>query len=108
MEEMKLEVDCYSGRTAAISISCAGKRRRLMGLGIWCRSGNYHARADFSLNSQGVRPAISGSDNQNIWLSVKQLTVSRTRDISNQGLASLISYYLAPRTNRNGSDSIAG
>src|ERR1035437_9567452 len=86
MEEMKLEVDCYSGRTAAISISCAGKRRRLMGLGIWCRSGNYHARADFSLNSQGVRPAISGSDNQNIWLSVKQLTVSRTRDISNQGL----------------------
>ncbi len=57
-----------------------------MGLGIWCRSGNYHARADFSLNSQGVRPAISGSDSQNIWLSVKQLTVSRPGIFQIKGL----------------------
>src|SRR5664279_3650491 len=88
MGEMKLEVDCYSGRTAderpvrfrledcqymveevpdqwygprmlftkyarttAISISCVGKRRRLRVLGIWCHSGNCHARTELTKRS---------------------------------------------------------
>ena len=35
-----------SAPMTAISTSCAGKRRRLTGLGIWSHSGNCHARAD--------------------------------------------------------------
>src|SRR5664280_3700615 len=42
---LKMRFTKYA-RTMAISISCAGKHRRLMGHGIWFRSGNCHERAE--------------------------------------------------------------